>query len=160
MIGNRSRKGLIFAGARRCPCAHCGVPLSFDEATVDHIDPRSMGGADDITNLAVTCRGCNMERDLSDFWAYRQKMAPIRALRRLGIHVDVRDPMAGVEAAMRLVEVTRAAVRGLAGRDSLPVAIGRVRALLPGAVTWEFVATLEERRAEMAEIEAAEGRAA
>lgn len=53
-------------GLRRCPC--CNVQLVWKSnvacpqsnlATVDHIVPRSMGGADNTENMFVMCRKCN-----------------------------------------------------------------------------------------------------
>jgi hypothetical protein len=57
------------SGARRCPC--CDVQLVWKAnpgnqqrnlATVDHIVPRSMGGADSAENMFVMCRMCNHTR--------------------------------------------------------------------------------------------------
>ncbi|WP_433117116.1 HNH endonuclease [Micromonospora sp. CA-246542] len=33
-----------------------------DEAHVDHIIPRQMGGTDDVGNLRASCRACNLAR--------------------------------------------------------------------------------------------------
>jgi 5-methylcytosine-specific restriction protein A len=45
----------------RCPGwrvpAHAATDL-----TVDHIIPKSAGGTDDLSNLAVLCRGCNARK--------------------------------------------------------------------------------------------------
>jgi len=34
----------------------------MDNATVEHILPRSRGGSNDIKNLAIACRHCNVEK--------------------------------------------------------------------------------------------------
>lgn len=56
-------------GVRRCPC--CDVQLVWKAnpdnvqknlATVDHIVPHSMGGADTAENMFVMCRKCNHTR--------------------------------------------------------------------------------------------------
>ncbi len=44
------------AGGR---CELCGRNLLFEDMTLDHIKPLSVGGEDDVTNLACTCYVCN-----------------------------------------------------------------------------------------------------
>jgi HNH endonuclease len=45
-------------------CEYCHSPerLSANRFTIDHIIPRSLGGSDDISNLALACRRCNERR--------------------------------------------------------------------------------------------------
>jgi hypothetical protein len=45
-------------------CEYCHSPerLSANRFTIDHIIPRSLGGSDDIGNLALACRRCNERR--------------------------------------------------------------------------------------------------
>lgn len=48
----------------RPECAYCGVALSCSEygsnyATIDHIAPRSRGGADILSNKTLACLHCN-----------------------------------------------------------------------------------------------------
>lgn len=43
-------------------CAWCGVRLTKDTATIDHVVPRARGGADDNTNLVGACEDCNQTR--------------------------------------------------------------------------------------------------
>ena len=40
-------------------CELCGRKILFDDMTIDHIKPLSMGGADVVENLACTCYTCN-----------------------------------------------------------------------------------------------------
>lgn len=51
---------------RRDPCAYCAVrPHSSRAAkrsTIDHVEPRSMGGPNTIDNLAGACPACNAEK--------------------------------------------------------------------------------------------------
>lgn len=44
-------------------CQGCGTSLSFKEATLDHIIPKSRGGADGIENLQIMCWSCNQAKD-------------------------------------------------------------------------------------------------
>jgi 5-methylcytosine-specific restriction endonuclease McrA len=40
-------------------CAYCASPLRLDTATLDHVMPRSHGGANEPGNLVVACAPCN-----------------------------------------------------------------------------------------------------
>ncbi|GAX41800.1 HNH endonuclease [Tolypothrix sp. NIES-4075] len=42
-------------------CEYCHYPefLSTSPLTIDHIYPQSLGGSDDVDNLALACRRCN-----------------------------------------------------------------------------------------------------
>lgn len=41
-------------------CELCGRKILLEDMTVDHINPLSMGGEDDVENLACTCYPCNL----------------------------------------------------------------------------------------------------
>lgn len=48
-------------------CASCGCVVSLEyntpnQATVDHIVPRSAGGNEEFSNLQLLCRRCNEEK--------------------------------------------------------------------------------------------------
>ncbi len=50
-------------------CHWCGIqlavdgpPAAWDRLTVDHLNPRSQGGANAQTNLVLACRRCNNRR--------------------------------------------------------------------------------------------------
>ena len=40
-------------------CQYCGKDLLPDEATVDHVNPKSRGGKNDFPNLVTCCFSCN-----------------------------------------------------------------------------------------------------
>lgn len=40
-------------------CELCGRKILLDDMSLDHIRPLSMGGEDDVENLACTCYSCN-----------------------------------------------------------------------------------------------------
>lgn len=50
---------MLFGNEHVQPCKHCRKVLCFDEATVDHVVPRSKGGSNRIENLAISCLECN-----------------------------------------------------------------------------------------------------
>ncbi|MDX2184771.1 MAG: HNH endonuclease signature motif containing protein [Gemmatimonadaceae bacterium] len=49
------------AAIRDCDqrCVYCAVPLSLETATLDHVHPLSLGGANHAGNLVTACSRCN-----------------------------------------------------------------------------------------------------
>ena len=43
-------------------CQYCGKRPSLRDLNVDHVHPRSRGGADSWENLVVSCRLCNLKK--------------------------------------------------------------------------------------------------
>jgi 5-methylcytosine-specific restriction endonuclease McrA len=43
-------------------CSYCGRMLMRNEATIDHVVPKSRGGADGWTNLVLACEPCNTRK--------------------------------------------------------------------------------------------------
>jgi len=43
-------------------CESCGCILSWDDFTIDHIDPHSKGGRSRLENAALMCRSCNSRK--------------------------------------------------------------------------------------------------
>ncbi len=41
-------------------CELCGRKILLDDMTLDHIKPLSMGGVDNVENLACACEPCNL----------------------------------------------------------------------------------------------------
>jgi len=41
-------------------CQYCGIELNNKDATVDHVTPRSKGGASSWVNMVAACRDCNL----------------------------------------------------------------------------------------------------
>ena len=56
----RCRSKLWIAQGGFCKYCHAFVP--DNEATVDHIIPRSRGGADDMSNFVMCCDPCNNKK--------------------------------------------------------------------------------------------------
>ena len=54
---------VVAARARR-RCEYCRAPeVVFNlEFEVDHVIPTSLGGSDDVDNLALACRSCNVRK--------------------------------------------------------------------------------------------------
>lgn len=43
-------------------CGLCLEPVEADDIHIDHIRPRSLGGGDDLANLQVAHRACNLRK--------------------------------------------------------------------------------------------------
>ncbi len=57
----------MLAEAQNWRCCWCGIhcrpePNYKDSATIEHVQPRSLGGADEWENYAMACAGCNHRR--------------------------------------------------------------------------------------------------
>lgn len=44
---------------RRGRCSYCDARMSYEEATLDHVTPRSQGGGNTRDNLRLSCKTCN-----------------------------------------------------------------------------------------------------
>ena len=64
-------------------CQYCGRSAPDVTLEVDHIQPRSKGGSDDLLNLVTSCRDCNAgksNRELSDDAVIRQRKSQLDEL--------------------------------------------------------------------------------
>lgn len=51
--------GLALYHQANCRCQLCGRSITYQDATVDHIIPKAMGGVNDVSNLQIACFACN-----------------------------------------------------------------------------------------------------
>ena len=55
-------------------CFYCGrdcertIRHKASMATVDHLVPKASGGADELQNLVICCRACNLEKGSKTSW--------------------------------------------------------------------------------------------
>ena len=52
-------------------CYYCGVEISLEEMTVDHLQPMSQNGTNDLDNLVPTCRSCNASKGVKTVEEFR-----------------------------------------------------------------------------------------
>jgi 5-methylcytosine-specific restriction endonuclease McrA len=43
-------------------CRYCGRPVAIETSSLDHVVPRSRGGTNAPSNLALVCRNCNTRK--------------------------------------------------------------------------------------------------
>lgn len=44
-------------------CQYCGTEISFGKMTIDHVNPRALGGKTNWTNIVTCCKKCNTVKD-------------------------------------------------------------------------------------------------
>jgi 5-methylcytosine-specific restriction endonuclease McrA len=49
-----------------CRCIYCGHAITKKTASLDHVVPRSLGGATNPSNLITACFCCNKNRGVKD----------------------------------------------------------------------------------------------
>lgn len=77
-------KVTLWDRSHRCWWEKCGYPdktiASFEEATLDHIIPRSKGGRTRLANLQLMHAKCNSDRSSKPIivsrWRYRKALTP------------------------------------------------------------------------------------
>ena len=55
-------KNSRFGALASVPCRYCGLELTRDEATVEHIVPRARGGKNVRSNFDIACYDCNINK--------------------------------------------------------------------------------------------------
>ena len=63
-------------------CELCGISAEEKNLEVDHIEPKSKGGADDLSNFQALCFTCNSQKNNKDQTDFRG----------MGAKYDLRDP--------------------------------------------------------------------
>ncbi|BAU11107.1 HNH endonuclease domain protein [Leptolyngbya sp. NIES-3755] len=61
-VNDRTRQQVRIRANYLCEYCHSPERSSSDIFTVDHLIPRSLGGSDELDNLALACRRCNERR--------------------------------------------------------------------------------------------------
>ncbi len=61
-ISDELKQAIRERAKRVCEYCHSPERLSANRFTVDHVIPKSLGGSDDLDNLALACRLCNERR--------------------------------------------------------------------------------------------------
>lgn len=61
-ISSETKRSVRERAEYLCEYCHSSERLSASRFTIDHVQPRSLGGADELENLALACRRCNERR--------------------------------------------------------------------------------------------------
>jgi len=58
-------------------CAYCGRKMTYKDMQVDHLQAKSRGGSNDISNLMPACRACNHYKRAHTLEVFRQYIQEI-----------------------------------------------------------------------------------
>ncbi|WP_344701453.1 RNA-guided endonuclease IscB [Halomonas cibimaris] len=126
LLGYEVREYLLEKWGRAC--AYCGATETPLE--VEHVEPRSRGGSNRISNLTLSCRACNQAKDtlpLADFFATdkglkkRLKATGMSASAQLErVQRQLKQPLRDASA----VNATRWALFNALKATGLPVTVG------------------------------------
>ncbi|MFC5215481.1 RNA-guided endonuclease IscB [Streptomyces coerulescens] len=90
LVGTEVREYLLAKWQRKCAyCGASGVPLN-----IDHIEPRSRGGSDRISNLAVACIPCNHAKGSTSIEEFLKHKPALAACIRAQAKKPLRDAAA------------------------------------------------------------------
>lgn len=59
---NKEQRRLLWNSESSKTCSSCGDTLTWENFTIDHIEPHSLGGPSVLTNAALMCRTCNSRK--------------------------------------------------------------------------------------------------
>jgi hypothetical protein len=59
---SKEQRRLLWNSDSSKSCTSCGDTLSWENFTVDHIKPHSLGGPSELKNAALMCRSCNSKK--------------------------------------------------------------------------------------------------
>lgn len=59
---NKEQRRLLWNSDEAKICTSCGNTLTWDNFTIDHIKPHSLGGPSELKNAALMCRSCNSKK--------------------------------------------------------------------------------------------------
>lgn len=68
-----SKRGQLFCGRPWVECHYCGARLDRSSATLDHIIPRAAGGTNHLSNLLLSCAGCNRKKGAKKYRNFIKK---------------------------------------------------------------------------------------
>lgn len=64
-------------------CHYCGVGLTPDKATLDHIIPLARRkGTNEVSNLVISCKPCNTEKAARSYEEFKAAKLPEKQARR------------------------------------------------------------------------------
>lgn len=71
---NLQLKKKLFGNIFIFPCYYCRRVFIIDQLTIEHLQPLSMEGTNDASNIALACAPCNQERGRESWFLKRKIM--------------------------------------------------------------------------------------
>ena len=75
------QEGEVIDGIKYCKCAGCGEQLNIKHMEIDHIIPKSKGGANILTNFQLLCGNCNKKKGNKSDYLFKKRIRDIRLSR-------------------------------------------------------------------------------
>jgi hypothetical protein len=72
--------------AQNWHCAYCGAPMEPETATIEHVIPISVGGANKWENMVAACGPCNLKADSK---YYLKKIKRLKRLSRMARSIAI-----------------------------------------------------------------------
>ena len=70
-------------------CVYCGNTYDLSQLSIDHVQPRSMGGKDILSNVVCACKKCNQDKGSSDWLPWMRQRFGITSREKLIIkHIN------------------------------------------------------------------------
>ena len=69
---NAQLKRRLFGDMCFAPCCYCLNVFFMDKLTIEHVIPRSLGGTNDDSNIALACAPCNNEKG-REAWIFKKE---------------------------------------------------------------------------------------
>jgi hypothetical protein len=109
------RTRLSEAQNHRCCWCGCNVTELRDKknsATIEHVLPRSFGGADHPDNYAIACHDCNQKRGVTEVDIFMRKSAATNALKKTGIKFNKDSKPCRLNTKLLQIQVRHAIEQG------------------------------------------------
>jgi 5-methylcytosine-specific restriction endonuclease McrA len=75
----RQEKRLAIYLRDGCACAYCGRGVEQGaKLTLDHLEPESLGGGHEATNLVTSCLSCNSSRQATPLRKFARRVAGVK----------------------------------------------------------------------------------
>lgn len=71
-------------------CVYCGAASSATQLHIDHVEPKSKGGENEIDNYVAACASCNSGKSAGDVLGKRDEQS-----KNNGLPYDPNDPLVG-----------------------------------------------------------------
>ena len=85
MFGYADKKVYLLERENRC-CIYCGILASKAKMEIEHVVPKSKGGADSLNNLVLSCKACNQAKGNQDVQTFLKDKPSV--LKRVKAHLS------------------------------------------------------------------------
>jgi 5-methylcytosine-specific restriction endonuclease McrA len=73
---SKENRLVVFLKYGKC-CAYCGEDLEYKKMQVDHIEPKHLGGKDEMENYNPSCRECNFYKSTYSIDKFKKQLSTI-----------------------------------------------------------------------------------